>query len=326
MDRQFAVGIIGPGRIAAKMAHTLRDMDGARLRAVASRDLKRAGDFAAQWGAERAYGSYEEMLDDPDLDLVYIATPHTFHRENALLSIRKGKPVLCEKSFTVNAREAGEMIALAREKKVFVAEAIWTRYLPASQTINEIVASGVIGTPYVLSANLGYPVTHKERVCDPALAGGALLDVGVYPINFAAMVFGTEIESVVSSCTKLPTGVDASNSIAITFSGGRLAVMHSSIVARTDRQGIISGDRGHIIVENINNPTLITVVDNDYRTVASYPAPPQITGFEYQVQAAKDAIRNGLIETPFMTHEETLRIMRLMDDLRREWGVSYPFE
>ncbi len=246
-----------PGRIAAKMAHTLRDMYGARLYAVASRDRERAGAFAARWGAERAYGSYEEMLDDPALDLVYISTPHTLHRENALLAIRKGKPVLCEKPFTVNTPEAEEVIGLAREKGVFVAEAIWTRYLPMSQTINEIVASGVIGAPLVLSANLGYPVTGKERIWDPALAGGALLDVGVYPINFASMVFGTEIEHVVSSCTKLPSGVDASNSISITFSGGRLAVLHSSIVARTDRQGIISGDLGHIIVENVNNPACI---------------------------------------------------------------------
>ncbi len=308
------------------MAHTLRDMYGARLYAVASRDRERAGAFAARWGAERAYGSYEEMLDDPGVDLVYISTPHTLHRENALLAIRKGKPVLCEKPFTVNAPEAEEVIGLAREKGVFVAEAIWTRYLPMSQTINEIVASGVIGAPLVLSANLGYPVTGKERIWDPALAGGALLDVGVYPINFASMVFGTEIEHVVSSCTKLPSGVDASNSISITFSGGRLAVLHSSIVARTDRQGIISGDLGHIIVENVNNPACINVLDNDYRTVAGYPAPEQITGFEYQVQAAMDAIRDGRIETPFMPHEETLRIMRLMDDLRGEWGVRYPFE
>jgi predicted dehydrogenase len=324
--KEFKVGIIGPGRIAGKMGHTLRDMSGARLYAVASRDMGQAQAFAAEWGAERSYGSYDEMLDDPALDLVYIATPHTFHRENALLSIRKGKPVLCEKAFTVNAHEAEEVIALACEKNTFVAEAIWTRYMPSVQIINDVVASGVIGTPYLLSANLGYPVVDKERLWNPELAGGALLDVGVYPINFAAMVFGDEIEKVVSSCTKLSSGVDASNSITITFSGGRMAVLHSSIVARTDRQGIISGERGHIIVENINNPAAITVVDNDYHTVARYDVPPQITGFEYQVQAAIEAIRENQIETPFMPHAETLRVMRLMDSLRHEWGVRYPFE
>jgi predicted dehydrogenase len=195
-----------------------------------------------------------------------------------------------------------------------------------SHTINELVESGVIGTPVVLSANLGYPNSQKARLRDPAMAGGALLDVGVYPINFASMIFGTQIESVVSSCIRLDTGVDAQNSIVITLAGGRQAVLHSSMLARTDRQGIISGDRGHLIVENINNPASVTVVDNDYRTVARYDAPPQITGFEYQVQASIDAVREGRIESPFMPHAETLRIMRLMDSLRREWGVCYPFE
>ena len=326
MDRPFNVGIIGTGGIASKMAHTLRGMHEARLCAVASRSREKAESFASEYGAARAYGSYDEMLDDPGVDLVYIATPHSLHAEEAIGAIRRGKPVLCEKAFTVNAREAEEVFALSREKSVFITEAIWTRFLPMSQTINEIVESGVIGTPFMISANLGYPNSHKERLWSPVLAGGALLDVGLYPINFASMIFGTEIEGVVSSCTKLPTGVDACNSITITFSGGRMAVLHSSIVARTDRQGIISGDRGHLIVENINNPASVSVVDNDYRTIARYDAPPQITGLEYQVRASIEAIRGGRLETPFMPHTETLRIMSLMDDLRREWGVLYPFE
>ncbi len=326
MSKPFAVGIIGTGHIAAKMALTLRDMDGVELHAVASRRQETADEFASLWGAKRAYGSYEAMLDDPEVELVYIATPHTLHAENSLACIRKGKPVLCEKPFTVNAREAEEVLNLSREKGVFVTEAIWTRYMPMSRTINEVLASGVIGAPMMLSANLGYPNSHKERLRYPALAGGALLDVGLYAINFASMVFGTEIESIVSSCTKLDTGVDAQNGILITFDGGRMAVLSSSIVAKTDRQGIISGERGHIIVGNINNPESITVVDNDYRRVARYEQPAQITGFEYQVRASIDAIRGGQTETPFMPHAETLRIMRLMDGLREEWGLKYPFE
>jgi predicted dehydrogenase len=308
------------------MARTLGEMTEAELYAVSSRTRERAEEFATQWGAARAYDSDEEMMNDEDVDLVYIATPHSHHAEAAICAINRGKPVLCEKAFTVNTHQAEEVIALARKKNVFISEAIWTRFLPMSRTINEIVESGVIGTPFILSANLGYPNSHKERLRDPALAGGALLDVGLYPINFASMVFGTEVEGVVSSCTKLDTGVDASNSITITFTGGRMAILHSSTVARTDRQGIISGDGGHIIVENINNPASITVVDNDYRTVARYESPPQITGLEYQVQASIDAIRDDRLETPFMPHAETLRIMRLMDDLRHEWGVRYPFE
>jgi predicted dehydrogenase len=326
MSKPFAVGIIGTGSIAAKMAHTLRDMEGVELYAVASRRQATADEFASRWGARRAYGSYEAMLSDENVELVYIATPHPFHAENALACIRAGKPVLCEKPFTVNAREAEEVLALSRERGVFVAEAIWTRYVPMSRTINDIIASGVIGTPQMLSADLGYPNSHKERMWNPALAGGALLDVGVYTLNFAAMVFGPEEQSIVSTCTKLPSGVDAQNAVVMTYSDGRMALLSSSLVAKTPRQGVVSGERGHLIVENINNPESIVVRDNDYKQVARYEQPPQITGFEYQVQAAIDAIRAGEIETPFMPHAETLRIMRLMDELRREWGVKYPFE
>lgn len=346
MNKPFAVGIIGTGHIAAKMAYTLRGMEDAELCAVASRRQETADRFAAEWGAAgegaagetvagdkaagrcevRAYGSYEAMMDDPAVELVYIATPHPMHRENALMCIRHGKPVLCEKPFTVNAREAEEVLCLAREKGVFITEAIWTRYMPLSQTIGEIVASGVIGAPVMISANLGYPIAHKERSREPALAGGALLDLGIYPINFASMVFGGDVEEIASSCVKMPTGVDAQNSITITFGGGRMAVLHSSMWAKTDRRGIISGERGHIVVENINNPESVTVVDEDYRVVAQYDAPRQITGFEYQVRASMEAVRGGLPESPFMPHAETLRIMRLMDGLRREWGIRYPFE
>ncbi len=327
MNKPFAVGIVGTGWIAGRMAETLRGMQGVELYAVASRRQETADAFASRWGAARAYGSYGELMEDEGVDLVYIATPHPFHAENAIESILRGKPVLCEKPFTVNARQAGEVLSLARERGVFVAEAIWTRYMPMVKMVNDLLAGGVIGVPSMLSANLGYPLAYRDRWReDPALAGGALLDLGIYAINFASMVFGAGIESISSSCVKLDTGVDGQNSIAITFGGGRMASLHSSIVAKTDRRGIISGDRGYLVVENINNPESVTVVDEDYRTVARYDAPAQITGFEYEVQASVDAIRAGLTETPFMPHAETMRIMHLMDSLRREWGVRYPFE
>ncbi|MDR0908040.1 MAG: Gfo/Idh/MocA family oxidoreductase [Rikenellaceae bacterium] len=326
MSKPFAIGIIGTGMIAERMARTLAEMNGAELYAVASRKQATADEFATRWGAKRAYGSYEAMLDDPAVELVYIATPHPLHAENAVACIERGKPVLCEKPFTVNAAEAKRVLDFARERGVFVAEAIWTRYVPLSQTINEIIASGIIGKPQILKADLGYPNSHMERMWNPDLAGGALLDLGVYVLNFASMVFGTEIEYIVSSCTKFPSGVDAQNGIVITFSGGRMAILSSSLVAKTDRQGIVSGEKGFLIVDNVNNPEGITVYDFDYKPIARYEQPPQITGFEYQVQASIDAIRAGLLETPYMPHAETLRIMGLMDGLRAEWGVKYPFE
>ncbi len=321
------IGIIGAGAIAAKMAATLSGMKGeAEGYAIASRSLESAQSFAKEWNFCRAYGSYEEMLADPGVDLVYIATPHSHHYEHAMMCLRAGRPVLCEKAFTANARQAEEVLRYAQEHRIFITEAIWTRYMPLSHTISELLANGVVGRPSMLTANLGYPLEHKERIMNPALAGGALLDLGVYALNFALMAFGTDVERVVSVCTKTKTGVDAQESITLTYPDGRMAVLNSTMMARTDRQGIISGDKGHLIVENINNPQRVTVVDNDYRVKAVYDCPPQITGYEYEVYACKDALQHGWLEAPSMPHEETLRVMRMMDALRAEWGIRYPFE
>lgn len=318
------IGIIGTGWIAEKMAITLMGMKGVEAYAVASRQLQTARDFAEKWGFTRAYGSYEEMLADEKVELVYIATPHSHHYEHARMSLLHDKAVLCEKAFTSNARQAEELLNLAKEKNLFITEAIWTRYMPLSQTINEIIASDIIGRPMTLSANLGYPIGNRERLRQPALSGGALLDLGVYTLNFASMIFGTEIENIASTCIKTDTGVDAQNSITLIFKDRKIAVLHSTMLSMTNRQGIISGEKGHIIVENINNPQRVTVVTEDYQTIAVYNCPPQITGYEYQVYASIDALKNRWLESPFMPHAETLRIMRLMDSLRKEWGVRYP--
>lgn len=322
----YNVGIIGAGHIALKMASTLAALPRTHRYAIASREMRKAMTFAKEQGFERAYGSYEELMDDPKVDLIYIATPHAFHFEQAKACILKGKPVLCEKAFTANAAQAEELLKLAEEKQVFIAEAIWTRYLPMSRTIAELVRNGAVGTPYLLSANLGYAITNRERLVRPELAGGALLDVGVYTLNFAAMVFGTEILSTTSTCVKMDNGLDAQDSITLVYPGERMAVLNSSMLARSDRQGIISGDGGHMIIDNINNPQSIKVLDGNYQTVAEYHAPSQVTGFEYEVNACIDALDKGLLQTLDMPHDETLRIMRQMDALRKEWGVCFPFE
>lgn len=322
----YNVGIIGAGHIALKMASTLAALPRTHRYAIASREMRKARRFAKEQGFERAYGSYEELMDDPKVDLIYIATPHAFHFEQAKACILKGKPVLCEKAFTANAAQAEELLTLAEEKQVFIAEAIWTRYLPMSRTIAELVRKGAVGTPYLLSANLGYAITNRERLVRPELAGGALLDVGVYTLNFAAMVFGTEILSTTSTCVKMDNGLDAQDSITLVYPGERMAVLNSSMLARSDRQGIISGDGGHMIIDNINNPQSIKVLDGNYQTVAEYHAPSQVTGFEYEVNACLEALDKGLLQTLDMPHDETLRIMRQMDALRKEWGVCFPFE
>lgn len=324
MTKNTRIGIIGCGWIAEKMAITLQGMEKVEAYAIASRDLNKAETFAQKWNFTRAYGSYEEMLDDELVDLVYIATPHSHHYAHTRLSLLKGKPVLCEKAFTANAKEAEELLQLAKEKNLFLTEAIWTRYMPLSQTICELVDNGAIGRPQLLTANLCYPNYHKERMHKPELAGGALLDLGVYTLNFAAMVFGTDIIRTTSACIKTDTGVDAQNSITLEYADGKLAILCSSQMAKSDRQGSISGDKGFMIVDNINNPQKVSVYDSDYQLTAVYNCPPQITGYEYQVYASIEALENGWLESPFMPHQETLRIMRQMDELRKEWGVIYP--
>lgn len=326
MQQKLKVGILGAGHIAQKMATTLMGMKEAELYAVAARELSRAEQFADEFHAQKAYGNYEAMADDPDIDLIYIATPHSHHFGPARMCLLKGKPVLCEKAFTANAREAEELIRIAQEKQVFLAEAIWTRYMPFSRTIRELTESGIIGKPMMLTASLGYPIAHKERIVRLELCGGALYDLGVYPINFALMTFGNDLEKITSTCMKNEAGVDMQNSITFTYRDGRMAVMQTTAFCASDRQGIISGDKGYLVIDNINNPQQAVVYNTDHQETGRYTCPPQITGFEYQVLEAAEAIRQGAIEPASMPHAETLRVMRMLDSLRKEWGIRFPMD
>lgn len=326
MQQKLKVGILGAGHIAQKMATTLMGMKEAELYAVAARELSRAEQFADEFHAQKAYGNYEALADDPDIDLIYIATPHSHHFGPARMCLLKGKPVLCEKAFTANASEAEELIRIAQEKQVFLAEAIWTRYMPFSRTIRELTESGIIGKPMMLTASLGYPIAHKERIVRLELCGGALYDLGVYPINFALMAFGNDLEKITSTCMKNEAGVDMQNSITFTYRDGRMAVMQTTAFCASDRQGIISGDKGYLVIDNINNPQQAVVYNTDHQETGRYTCPPQITGFEYQVLEAAEAIRQGAIEPASMPHAETLRVMRMLDSLRQEWGIRFPMD
>ncbi len=326
MFKQKRVGIMGTGKIAGVMAGTIKKMKNVKCYGVASRSEQRARVFANEYGIKVAYTSYEEMVLDSKIDLVYIATPHSEHYANMKLCIENGKNVLCEKAFTANAKQAEEILELARQKEVFVAEAMWTRYMPMLATIRSVLNSGIIGEPVMLTANLGYTIANKQRLIEPALAGGALLDLGVYTLNFAAMMFGKEIERIESSCTLTDTGVDASESITIVYKDKRMAVLSSTMNGMSDRNGVIYGTNGYIVVENINNFASVTVYDGSYKAIKSIKAPKQITGYEYEVYSCLEAIEKGEIECWEMPHAETLRIMKQMDVLRAQWGVVYPFE
>lgn len=323
-SKVFRVGIIGAGGIARKMASSLAPLSDYEVSAIASRSLEKARAFADEYHIAKAYGSYEELVSDADIDLVYIATPHSHHFEHAMLAIQHHKPVLVEKSFTANAREARELLEAAAREKVFVTEAIWTRYMPMSMKVKELMESGIIGEPRLLTATLCYSMEHKERIIRPELCGGALLDLGVYVLNFARMYFGTDIVKTVSNCMMSEGGVDMQEAISLCFADGKMANLQASALCLNDRQGIINGTEGYIRVDNVNCPELIEVYRN-YELVESVSRPADmITGYEYQVMECRRCLEQNLLESPYMPHAETISVMEQMDALRKEWGVVYP--
>lgn len=317
------VGIMGAGRIAITMAKTLNGMENAKAYAVASRSREKAEKFAKENGIERAYGSYEEMLADENVDLVYVATPHSHHYICCKMCLEAGKNVLCEKSFTVTADQARKLFDLAKEKNLLITEAIWTRYMPSRKMIDDLIASGVIGHVTSLTANLNYNITDKKRITDLKLAGGALLDVGVYPINFARMIFGDTMTECHANAV-FKDGVDFMDNIAMVFEGDKMASLHSSVQSVSERNGMIYGTDGFIKVTNINNPEKITVYNKNYEETASYLPPKQITGYEYEVESCIKALEEGRLECSEMPHEETVKVVQIMENILRSWGYEIP--
>ena len=320
------IGILGAGNISRKVAPALVALPEIECYAVASRELEKAEAFAREFGFEKTYGSYDALLSDPEVELVYVATPHSHHYNHMMLCLEHGKNVICEKAFTMNAEQAKQIFAAAKARSLYVAEAIWTRYMPSRKMIQDILDSGVIGKPNTLTANLSYVIANKPRIYDPALAGGALLDIGVYGLNFALMHFGSDIVRVESSVAKMDTGVDGMEVIPLHYRDGRMAVLTHSVYCRSDRMGIIHGDKGYLVVENINNPQSIQVFDRNDGLVARYEVPEQVNGYEYEFREAVRCIGEGKTEPDSMPHADTLAVMEMMDSLRKEWGVVYPQE
>ena len=320
------IGILGAGHIAEMTAPAMVALKEVECYAVASRTLEKAEAFAKRFGFQKAYGSYEAMLEDPEVDLVYVATPHSHHYEHMMMCLEHGKPVLAEKAFTMNADQAKRVRDLARQKGLFAAEAIWTRYMPSRKMINDVIDSGIIGKVNTLTANLSYVIHNKERIMRPELAGGALLDISIYGINFALMHFGTDIARVESSVMMTDAGVDGMETITIFYKDGRMAVLTHSIYARSDRKGIIHGDKGYIVVENINNPQSIAVFDLNDCLVERYDVPKQVNGYEYEFLECARALEEGWTESKSMPLADTVYVMEFMDSLRRQWGMVYPQE
>lgn len=325
-EQIMRVGIIGTGWIAEKAAITLGGLQQCEAYAVGSRTSEKAEAFANKWNIPKAYGSYSELIADPDVDLIYVGTPHSHHYDVTREALLAGKPCLVEKAFMANHRQAAEIVKIAHEQKVFLAEAIWTRYQPAVTIVRDLISSGRIGTPRLVTATLGYFMGDKPRIMRADLCGGALLDLGVYALNFVRMFFPSDILSIESQCVKSKTGMDLTNAISLVLADGILANVQSSASCVGDNIGVIAGTDGNLIIDNINNPQKITVNTHDREFVEDIHVPKQITGYEYQFVACREALIEGLLEPREMPHEETLYIMQLMDDLRMKWGVHYPMD
>ena len=320
------VAIMGTGKIAGVMAQTLKNTKGVTCYAVGSRTENKAREFASRYGIKRHFGSYESLVADPKVDLVYVATPHSEHFENVKLALLNGKHVLCEKAFMLNEEQAKNIFKLAEEKNLLVVEAMWVRFMPMRNKLMEILASGVIGEPTMLTANLGYNIAAKERIAKPELGGGALLDLGVYVLNFASMVFGDDVTDIVSMCSFNNFGMDLHDSITLRYRDGKMAVLNASALSVSDRSGDIYGSKGYIVVDNINNFEGITVYDSNHKKVAYYKRPKQKTGYEYEVEACVRALNEKWLECPEMPHSETLKILNMMDFIRKTNGINFPIE
>lgn len=324
------IAILGTGNIANTMARTLSAMEERGERfccyAVAARELERAQAFADRYGFEKAYGSYEEMLSDETVDFVYIATPHGYHYEHIKLCLEHGKHVLCEKAFTLNADQAREVCSIAEEKGLLLSEAIWPRYMPMREILDELLASEVIGRTHLMVANIAFDSDHVPRMYRPELGGGALLDITIYPLNTAMMAFGNHVVKVESSVQMTEDGVDAQESVTLHYSDGTMAVIAASMCAEGDTSVMFCGEQGRICLENTFNPQSLTIYNKKGELAETILCPKQITGYEYEVRSCLNAIEMGMLECPEMPHKDTMYMMELMDEIRRQWGMKYPCE
>ncbi len=326
--RTIRWGIIGAGHIAEKFALALNSLKDTELTAIASRSADKAYEFAERFHVRKAYGSYEELVKDSEIDVIYIATPHTEHRKHASLCITHGKAVLCEKPFTVNQREAEVLITLAKEHKVFLMEGMWTKFLPATRMVKQWIDENRIGKVKYLQASFGFysEFNPKSRLYDPHLAGGALLDVGVYPVSYATFLLGKLPDQVKSSASIGKSKVDETNIIAMHFEDGTLADLSSAISANTGNDAVIIGENGRIVVPTFWAAEKAELYNAAGKLVETFSLPFTSNGFVYEVEEVNRCLREGKLQSDIIPHETTLAIMKLLDGIRAEWGLVYPTE
>ena len=322
----FSWGILGPGGIARAFAKDLTFLEGHTIGAVGSRSLINAQVFANDFGGT-AYGSYEELVNDSTIDAIYVATPHPAHHDNVILALNAGKPVLCEKPFAVNAAEAQAMVDAASHNKVALMEAMWARFLPHYAKVREIIASGVLGPILSIHADHGQRLADQNipRLVDPHLAGGALLDLGIYPISFAHMILGNPL-SINSSAVMTNKGVDAQTSMIFTYESGAQSVLTTTMIEQTPCRAVVAGLHGWLEIDRtFYNPASMRVILND-GSVTQYPSTYTGHGLREQAESFKQLVQSGKLESEILSWQDTIDIMKTMDAVREQIGLKYPFE
>ncbi len=319
-------GIVGPGGIAEKFAVGLSQIEGGDLVAVGSRSLERATAFAQRFGAADAHGSYESLAENPNVDVVYVATPHSFHSRDTLLFLEAGKHVLCEKPFAINQVQARQMANTARDRGLFLMEAMWSRFLPAYRTLRDLLEEGVIGDPQVVEADFGFrrPIDPASRLFDLEQGGGALLDLGIYPVQLCSMVLGTP-ERVVAAGRLGETGADEQVAAILQYSQGRLGVVKAAIRTEMACTARISGTEGFVeLPAFMHNPWSLTVTSSaGKRTIGTTW---EGEGLRFQASEVHRCIAAGLLESPVMPVDETIAIAGTLDTIRAQIGLRYPDE
>lgn len=313
-------GIIGLGDIANKFARTIKEMNSSELKAVASRSKDKAENFGRHYGValDSCYGSYEEIVKDEEIDVIYVAVPHVFHKEVSILCLKNGKAVLCEKPITVSEAEIREVVSVAEENKVFFMEAMKTRFLPINKKVKQLVDEGLIGEVRLLQADFGFkaPFDRNSRLYDKNLGGGALLDVGIYNVSYAAFLFGNTPKSIKSNAYIGETGVDECISINLGYEGGKQAQLYAAINLATIREANIIGTKGRICVPRFSNAEEAYIITSEGDKKLNMPF--SINGFEYQIEEVERCLREGNLQSEIMSHRDSIEIMRIMDKIRRK--------
>lgn len=319
-------GVLATGGIAAAFTADLREMPDARVVAVGSRSLPAAKAFAERFDIPRAYGSWTELADDEEVDVVYVATPHCAHRVAAGLCLQAGRAVLCEKAFTINAVEARELVDLARARGRFLMEAMWTYANPVVRRMTDLVRDGAIGEVRAVHADFGLagPFTPEHRLRDPALGGGALLDLGVYPVSFAQLLLG-EPDEVRAWARLTPEGVDADTGVLLGYDNGAMAVLSCSLTADTARTAAVTGSDGRIeFPRGFFRPERFVLHRHGHDS-EKFTA-PGAAGYTHEAAEVMRCLRAGLLESPLVPLDGTLAVMRTLDAVRDRIGVRYPGE